>query len=86
MLERKGRKIRKISIRISQACHACFILGNLSMGVVFNFNGVLTQLNNAHFFNSVPGEMLLTNPGDEKKRLLKTLPKLSSYRVWHPEC
>ena len=29
--------------------------------------------------------MSMTNPGDEKKRLLKTLPKLSSYKVSPPE-
>ena len=44
--ERKGRKI---SMGISQACHACIILGNLSMGVVFQWGG-LTQLNNAQLY------------------------------------
>jgi hypothetical protein len=34
---------------ISQACHACIILGNLSMGVVFQWGG-LTQLNNAQLY------------------------------------
>ena len=37
------------------------------------------------YMDSIPGDMSMTNPGDEKKRLLKTLPKLSSYKVSPPE-